>query len=41
MSVITLNPRTLALVVGTRAAVAFGRGLLVADIPPASVTTTA
>ena len=36
MSVITLNPRTLALVVGTRAALAFGVGLLVAEHVPAS-----
>ena len=34
MSVITLNPRTLALVVGTRAALAFGIGLLVAEHVP-------
>jgi hypothetical protein len=36
MSVITLNPRTLALVVGTRAALAFGVGLLVAEHVPES-----
>ncbi len=34
MSVITLNPRTLALVVGTRAALAFGIALLVAEHVP-------
>jgi hypothetical protein len=36
MSVITLRPRTLALVVGTRAALAFGIGLLVAEHLPVS-----
>jgi hypothetical protein len=40
MSVITLNPRTLALVVGTRAALAFGVGLLVAEHVPASKRRT-
>jgi hypothetical protein len=40
MSVVSINPRTLALVVGTRAALAFGIGLLVAEHVPASKRRT-
>jgi hypothetical protein len=36
MSALTLSPRVLGLVVGTRAALAFGVGLLVADRIPES-----